>query len=140
MVVVFLGVGGVGRHADGAGGHDGVIGDQPLRPVFRNYADAVAGFDAEAGEARGQAQNLVRGLRPGDGAPGLIDTAAAPMEERFVAPPFGLGEQQIGEHRRLGGIDGVYAWFGHVGPRSHGCHSLISFIMRESALAAKPPL
>ncbi len=58
MQVVGLGIGGVGRHRDAAGGHDGDVGDQPFRPVLGYQDDAVAVNDPKPPQAAGQAYDL----------------------------------------------------------------------------------
>jgi hypothetical protein len=55
-------VGRKGRHGDAARRHDGVIGDQPFRPVLRHQCDAIAGPDAEIDQAARQQAGLPAGL------------------------------------------------------------------------------
>ena len=59
------GVGGVGRHGDGAGRHDGEVGDQPFRPVLRDQQHAVA-----------RARRPARAGRAPAAAPAVRDRAA----------------------------------------------------------------
>src|SRR3546814_3696129 len=56
--------GGVGRHGDAAGGHDGKVGDQPFRPVLRHQHHAVAGLQAQVAQAARDLADLARDLAP----------------------------------------------------------------------------
>ena len=90
--VVARGVGGIRRHGDSAGGHDGEVGDRPVRRVFRTQQHPVARRQAPGPEGAGQRAHPVRRLAPRQRPPRAV---ALLPDERSVAEAFGLGE----EHR-----------------------------------------
>ncbi len=96
VAMVLDGVGRVGGNGDGAGGHDGEIGDQPFRPVLGDEGDAVAAPDPERAQAARQRAHLTRRLAPGERP---VASRALGPEEGLVALPRRLVEQ----HRRQAG-------------------------------------
>ena len=57
--MVALGVGGVGRRGDAAGGHDGEVGDAPFGAVFGHEHHPVAIAKADPAQALGQQADLL---------------------------------------------------------------------------------
>ena len=80
--MIALGVGGVGRHRDAAGGHDREVGDQPFGPVLADQHDPVAGLQADALQRCGERRDLPRRLGPADRLPRAV---ALGPQERLVA-------------------------------------------------------
>ena len=93
MLVIGRSVGGEGRYGDGAGGHDRMVRDQPLRPVLRDQRDAVAGCDPDIDQAARQQADLPAG----------VAIAERPIGAVFLAPEEGFAGQARGlleEHLR----------------------------------------
>ena len=75
MGVIGGGVGGVGRHGDGAGGHDGEIGEAPFGAVFADQHHPVPRLDTEGDQCRRQAGDQITALRPALRLPAAIGLA-----------------------------------------------------------------
>jgi hypothetical protein len=118
--VVGGGVGGVGRHRDGADAHHRDVGDQPLRAVFRHQHHPVTGADLrrggfeliEPGKVLACVELTGGQLRDRQECRLRLENAALAEEGCYSM----LGTFQLG-----GGLPGAYRVHACIDERGDGC-------------------
>ena len=139
-MMVILGVGGVGRHDNGADRHDGKIGDRPFWPVFSRYHHPVAGLDTAIHQHGRKAAHIV-----GDGQPAVTTPLGIDLfEKQFaVATIFDIGKESC---RQIGIFDVmrpgrpvVFAHTSHTSAANMPCGSHASGAIAPERFSMLPP-